>query len=419
MRINYYLNNKKSKETDIYAVLTYEGNKLKISLTSLGCPKVAPKEWNDNKQRPRGNNSNIIKQYIEKFDRIGNSVYHDMNIKFGIPEKQKLKQYIIYKYSGKDIFQKCSFVEHLETYTETRKARDLEKGVETYKNYFNAKHQFNFFLRHTGNKYDFQNLTDSVMQEFKEYLFDMGYNPNYIRRVMNNISLMYKEAHKSGITMYDHYKLFDVKGLSVPPIEEIYHTKQELEILRHLRLDDKHLDGIRDNYLIQNATALRISGRRRLSEDCLKETEKGDLYFSVPTKKTDIRLSIPTTEVVREILEKRDYKLPVMPSDQEYNRALKKIGLMAQITQPFQQTIRKGRNTEIRTVRRCDVMHSHTGRRTYATLGVIDGIPIPLLMAVTGHKKVASFQRYIRMSQHEAAMRIVEHSKKTGNLRIA
>jgi integrase len=49
------------------------------------------------------------------------------------------------------------------------------------------------------------------------------------------------------------------------------------------------------------------------------------------------------------------------------------------------------------------LVSTHIGRRSFASNSYGDGMPIPLIMAITGHKTEREFRRYIGISQSDLA----------------
>jgi site-specific recombinase XerD len=56
-----------------------------------------------------------------------------------------------------------------------------------------------------------------------------------------------------------------------------------------------------------------------------------------------------------------------------------------------------GKRTET-IVPRYELLKSHVGRRTFITLSITKGIPIPVIQSITGHKDLSSFQKYIQIN---------------------
>ena len=61
--------------------------------------------------------------------------------------------------------------------------------------------------------------------------------------------------------------------------------------------------------------------------------------------------------------------------------------------------------------RLCDLVSSHTARRSFATNYYLQEFPTIDLMKITGHKTERAFLTYIRVSKLDTAKRLNEHIK--------
>ena len=52
----------------------------------------------------------------------------------------------------------------------------------------------------------------------------------------------------------------------------------------------------------------------------------------------------------------------------------------------------------------CDLISSHTARRSFATNAYAAGIPLPSIMAVTGHSSEKNLRIYLKLSRQEKAV---------------
>lgn len=62
------------------------------------------------------------------------------------------------------------------------------------------------------------------------------------------------------------------------------------------------------------------------------------------------------------------------------------------------------------TYEKCDMVTSHTARRSFATNAYKAGIPSLSIMQITGHTTESSFMRYIRVSKEENAITLQGHA---------
>lgn len=114
-------------------------------------------------------------------------------------------------------------------------------------------------------------------------------------------------------------------------------------------------------------------------------------------------------KVAKYILEKYKYDFGNIFSYQYYNVAIKNMAEKAGITEEVVYSRTEG-GQRVDTVRlKSELMSSHTARRTFATNAFLSGMPEKNIMLITGHKTSASFYRYVRCSNMDAAIKIANH----------
>lgn len=102
------------------------------------------------------------------------------------------------------------------------------------------------------------------------------------------------------------------------------------------------------------------------------------------------------------ILEKYPEGIPRI-SEQWLNKYIKILGKMAGLDELVE--IKESRGGEVVTelYPKYKLLCTHTARRTGATLMYLAGIPIYDIMKVTGHKSVATLEKYIRADKLDVA----------------
>ena len=102
------------------------------------------------------------------------------------------------------------------------------------------------------------------------------------------------------------------------------------------------------------------------------------------------------------ILEKYDYRLPKM-AHQTLNHYIKVVAKMAGIDEPVTIQTTKGGIPVLETRPKYELVHSHTARRTGATLMYLAGMDAFNICSMTGHSSVAMLRRYIKADKFERA----------------
>jgi integrase len=108
-------------------------------------------------------------------------------------------------------------------------------------------------------------------------------------------------------------------------------------------------------------------------------------------QKTGTTVSIPLVDPwLIDILEKYNYELPYMP-DSKVNKYIKKVCDLAGLD--------KANNVS-----------SHTARRSGCTNWYMAGMSSEQIMKVSGHKTIAEFKKYIRVTDEEIVEELANHN---------
>ena len=161
---------------------------------------------------------------------------------------------------------------------------------------------------------------------------------------------------------------------------------------------------VKNIFLIGAFTGLRVSDFRRL-----EDVNFNSGYLKVTTRKTGAPVVIPIHPIVKEILE-NDFNFSRHIPDQKINKHIKKICRLAKITEKIQTTTIHA-NRPIKTItEKCDLVTTHTARRSAATNMFKAGIPSISIMKITGHTTEKSFMKYIKITEEENAELLKKHA---------
>ncbi|MFT3884650.1 MAG: tyrosine-type recombinase/integrase [Flavobacteriales bacterium] len=122
--------------------------------------------------------------------------------------------------------------------------------------------------------------------------------------------------------------------------------------------------------------------------------------------KTGGKVVVPINEVVRAILAKYadEGGMPPALSNQKMNDYLKEACRMVPSLRtevPLVLTI--GGERVRQKIAKCELVTTHTARRSFASNMYLKGVPARTIMAITGHKTEQAFLSYIRLSPEEHA----------------
>ncbi len=251
---------------------------------------------------------------------------------------------------------------------------------------------------------------------FENYCLNNNYAPNTIARTIRFIKTICKHAKSNGLET--NYQLDSIK-VKYLKIESIYLTEGELTAIENKQDLAEHLDNARDWLLISCYTGQRVSDFMRFTKNMIRH-EKNKDGISKPLieftqKKTGKEMTIPLSQKVMDILNKRNGEFPRPISDQKYNDYIKIVCREAELTQKVKgsrisETEKDSGiyRKETGTFEKCELVTSHIGRRSFASNNY-GKIPTSFLIYVTGHSTEAMFLNYIGKSNKDIAIELTNY----------
>lgn len=423
---NYYLKDGKSRtSTPIYLLFDDSVNRCKLYVHQ----SIHPKDWNTEKQEARkslqgfSDFNSKLKKCLAKCEEIHTSLTKEGKFTVELL-KQQFKAYLDELNNRKRESNKGAsksfenlydfgkfFLENVNTSVEGRMKRPA-----TNSNYLQTLRLLKEFEEKKRRKITFERVTLDFYHDFVEYLTkEKQFATNTIGKHIKRLKMFLNEATERGINTKFDYKSRRFK-VPIETVETIYLTEDELlQIYKHDFSYNRRLEQTRDLFLIGCYTGLRFSDFSQLTTDNINNEE-----IRVTTQKTGERVVIPIHWTVRNILDKYASTAKGLPrpiSNQKMNEYLKEIGRIAGLNSSVIATKTKGGLRTSQTVSKCDLITTHTARRSFATNLYLSGFPSISIMKITGHSTEKSFMRYIRVSQEENATMLREHWRLTHKLK--
>ena len=411
--VKFYLNNKKAASSAIFFRLNYgafenvNGKKRYLPLQYHLDETINPVFWNINKgeakqvskfpQYPEfnarlNNVRDTVLILVRKMQNDGKTLTNDILRKeFDLIFKKHKNQTEVV--SEKELM---SFIPHfIETSTKSRTTK------LSYRRIFTDLKEYEQ-LKKVGLSFD--KIDIDFRNDFVHYLESKNYAPNTIGARIKVLKTFMNEAYERGLHKNLDYK----KRAFTKPWEEtknIYLNENELADIYQLNLTaNKKLDHVRDWFLIGAYTGLRFSDLERLSKDNINDNS-----IEIKTKKTSQDVVIPLHSIVKSILEKYDYQLPKVISNQKFNEYIKIVAREARIEDDILTEEKKGTLKITKTEKKYNLVSAHTARRSFATNAYIAGVPIIQIMKMTGHRTEKVFMNYIKISERENAQKLQFH----------
>ena len=381
--------------------------------------KIHPDFWNFGKQRAK--ETKKFPEYPEfnyRLDNIkkqANNVFrtflNDHNSQPPTPKELKSELDKVFK---REVTEKdVTLLSFIDTFINDSQKIRSPKTIEVYKT--TLKHLKGYILFKRLKTLNFENIDLDFYTNFVEYLskhLNLSYNS--VGKYIKTLKTFMGEATERNYNTNLAFKSMKFKTYQ-KPTDQIYLTEKELTAIYELDLsNNKRLEKARDLFIVGCYTALRFSDFSRIKTENIIETENGNI-LKFRTQKTDEVVYIPIHYRVQEIIKKYENKLPPAISNQKMNKYIKEVGELAGINDEVTQQEKRGNLQFTTTVKKYELITTHTARRSGATNMFKSGIPTINIMKITGHKTEKAFMQYIRISQEENAEMLLNHNffKKT------
>jgi hypothetical protein len=260
---------------------------------------------------------------------------------------------------------------------------------------------------------NFQDITIDFYKKFLYFFNKKNYSSNTIGRHIKQLKVIMRSAKEEGLHNNVEFQNQSFQAMS-EKVDNIYLTEVELKKLLDLDLsNNKQLEIIRDVFLCGCYIAQRYSDYSRIRESFIK-TVDGKKYIELIQQKTHEKVIIPVRNELDFILRKYDYSLP-KTFEQKVNEKIKDIGEMAGIIEIIHYEENRGGLTVPKSIKKCELIKTHTARRSGCTNMYLAGIQPIDIMKISGHKTEREFLKYIKVSKEETALNLSEHPYFIGN----
>jgi len=419
--VKFYLNNSNSEFTTIYAVVHEFGRRYKWP-TGI---RIQSDMWNPAKQRCRYrsdySDAAITNDRLEAWENLVEAIFADFMKDLIIPSQHSFRLAI--KDKLKDLVQSEPDRKITELVAFAKVFKDsVSRADRTLIRYKTTIMLLEQFEKHRHKKIHFEDVDITFYESFRKWMYSKNASINYFGDTIKNIKVFMNEAAERGLhnTITHRSKKFKVISeesdsiyLSVEKLKKLHTLKIDSEAVLKIDTDarahnvDKRVKSLIDcryRFLIGAFTALRYSDFIML--EGIKATDE---YISNRAIKTGTRTMIPMHPIIREILIRRENKLPDPVSNQNMNSALHLLGQLAEFTGLIEVTRTQGGKLRLTRIPEYKLITTHTARRSACTNMYLSGIPIMTIMSFSGHKTITSFMKYIKMDATEDAIKMKDH----------
>ncbi len=409
MQVKFYLNNQKTTkhgDRPVYMYITFNGNRIRKPVPGV---HASEKNWDDEKEkvkRPaKADPFDETKSFNQRLDfiraqvRIIDQEAFDRRIK--LTEKyiiDRLNDESLVKADHNDFFRVVD--EYLESIKPVKADRTL-LGKKTVFNFLKSFqkdtayplsfHKMDLEFFEALRKYSFQ---DRKIEGKDGKLISATIEDNYFAKIVTVLKTFLNWAFERDYVKDQTYRKFKA---SERETEVICLTPSEFLTLYNYEFKSKRLSRVRDVFIFGCTTGLRFSDLSSLERSHIQ----GD-FIMKNIQKTQDNNTIPLTKYAKEILSKYQntvYETLPRVSAQKFNRYLKECCEKAGINAPTTITRFSGSKRKHNTFPKYELITSHTARKTFATISLLNGVPERVVRNITGHKKEENFKRYVNFTK--------------------
>ena len=415
-RFNFNLRTTNSKnDTPIYLIIRWNCNKI----TYPTGQSINPKFWDFKNQYAKQSKKfygySEFNTILDNIENKAKDVYrvflNDNQLKE--PTKKEYKDLLDIVFS-KNAKVEVQLIEFITLFMQQSKTRISKVGkpisASTIRIYGNVRDILIEFQEKKKFRIDFDTIDLDFYYAFLEFMtIEKNYSTNTIGKYIRNLKTIMYEAYERKLTNNDAFKSKKFIADS-EEVDSIYLDYSELDKLFALDLTSKpKLENARDLFLVYCFTGLRYEDATKLKY----EQVQGDT-ISLRMHKTQDKVVVPFSHrITRSIRDK--YKdittnsLPRIISNAKLNLYIKEVcSLLPSLLLEIELTKTKGGKELILKQEKYKFVTVHTARRSFATNLMLDEIPVPSIMRVTGHKTESAFWKYIKIEAKDSIKAITK-----------
>ena len=289
--------------------------------------------------------------------------------------------------------------------------RGMMGQATTSTTYLMAVGRLENFLKHRGrSNLSFGEMDKSFFAEFSDYLtrysFNRGseikhYTAMTVANTLGAIRNILHRAYDLELCDNTYYNMIET---SVPhgSSDKVYLTEKEIAKIANVEVRNPMERNVRDMFVIASYTALRISDINMLNNALI---DKGQI-ITYQTK-TKSQVHIPILKEISDLIGSyRDAGFPTVRTGNA-NACIKELANRAGIRDTILISEIRGGVKRFIQVPKYSQVSFHTARRSCITNLFKRGYSANYIMTMSGHKSIASFQRYVKSSTDELSQEFV------------
>ncbi|MCD8417967.1 tyrosine-type recombinase/integrase [Tenacibaculum finnmarkense genomovar finnmarkense] len=406
MKHTFYLDKAKSPKKTLILFSCYFNLEKKKFVYSTG-ENILPEHWSKETNSPKLKGSNkdksarIIKDQLNRHSKLFSEtvgVYKNIG--------ETLTSAILKEVFNKEFKKGFSNVgDFFSVYDEfVADKTDLKQwSPATIKRYKNIKNMLKDFEQKKKYKLTFSKINNEFHKKLTVYCMDdLNHINNTYARNLGLIKTFLYWSLENKKTMNEEFKKF--KKVEKVITNQVALTLEDLQKLLEYNFESKKLERVRDIFVFACVTGMRFGELSSVS----KSTVNNDSIILKEEKdETKQVREIPLNSISRIILEKYNYKLPLI-TNQKQNDYIKEVFKELDYDFQVQKVTTKGKENIKEDMPFYDRVSSHTARRTFITMMKRQGKSDKLIASVTGHRDMKTLNSYYQVSTEEKKEAIEE-----------
>lgn len=416
--VNFYLKTPNAEKSLIYMRVSFRNEKFRHT-TGIS---IETKAWNVEKQQVRelrGISAKTFNLRLRAMREAAERVCDEVMTNPITPTSAEFWKRFYDRLDGVASRAEMTFTEFFGEYVQRRRQNSM---WNTAKQYITAYRWLCEYEKKTKTKVRFTDVSLRFYERFRAWFQAEGYSLNTLGTVVKCFKVAYRDARDVD-GLHDLHET-EKRGFSSAnyPAKTVYMSLDELQRIADLEITPQtllatfpelatednsqkanlarkaaSLNVIRNKFLLGAYTALRVSDFNHLRHVHVD----GD-FFRITTQKTGAAVVIPIHPVIRKMMDE-GFDITTRVSDQKINKHIKEIARMAGITQVVEGTKLIDHRAVVGYYPKCDIITTHTARRSAATNMYKAGIPSISIMRITGHTTEKAFMKYIKITAEENA----------------
>lgn len=423
MAITFQLKDKKRSTSGIEIFIRFRGASYKKTIGET----TPPKFWNQNTKRCRVTREFLdgedINMTISKWEIAAQKTLAHFKEYKNLPTPAQFWAHFDTEYYKDEDTPDNLFVDFLSQYIDKMREARAESTVKKYVTTLNKMRDFE---TETKRRIKFGDINIEFYNSFQKWIYKQGFSSNYFGTFVKIIKRISREAHYQGVADnirgIEHRDFITVNEetdkiyLTDDEIEAIFNVEITPEAIRskfeeyadispeNVRRKVESMKLVRERFLVGAYSGLRVSDFSRL--DVLNF---GERTIKTRTVKTGKAVVIPIHDNIRKLFTE-GFDPAVKISDQKMNKHLKELARLAGIDDEVIITESIGGKNVPKKYRKYELVCTHTARRSFATNALKAGVPLPSISKILGHSKIATTEKYLRMSAEETAEALIDHA---------